>query len=73
MPTSTLNVYIVQGFDEFMNLVMDDAEEIYSKTNKRRTIGELRTWKAMPNVAQTVNWNGTALPRCSGLLRPLYA
>lgn len=30
-----------QGFDEFMNLVMDEAEEVYIKTGKkRRQIGE---------------------------------
>lgn len=31
----------VQGFDEFMNLVMDDTEEVYVKEKKRRSVGEL--------------------------------
>jgi len=31
-----------QGFDEFMNLVIDDAEEVYVKESKPRvTLGEL--------------------------------
>ena len=30
----------MQGFDEFMNLVMDDAEEVYVKEKKRRQVGE---------------------------------
>ena len=28
-----------QGFDEFMNLVMDDAMEIYMKKDFKRQIG----------------------------------
>lgn len=28
-----------QGFDEFMNLVMDEAEEVYVKNNTRKQIG----------------------------------
>ena len=31
----------IVGFDEFMNIVLDDAEEIYVKTNTRKTIGNL--------------------------------
>ena len=39
--SSQSNVCVcVQGFDEFMNLVMDDAEEVYVKENKRRQVGE---------------------------------
>lgn len=33
-------VYALQGFDEFMNLTMDDAEEVYVKEGKRRQVGE---------------------------------
>ena len=33
-------VLLLQGFDEFMNLTMDDAEEVYVKENKRRQVGE---------------------------------
>ena len=34
-------VYLsIQGFDEFMNLVMDDAEEVYVKDKKRRSVGK---------------------------------
>lgn len=28
-----------QGFDEFMNIVMDDAEEVFVKTDARKQIG----------------------------------
>uniref|UniRef100_F7GRR5 Small nuclear ribonucleoprotein E n=2 Tax=Macaca TaxID=9539 RepID=F7GRR5_MACMU len=31
------------GFDEYMNLVLDDAEEIHSKTKSRKQLG----WRAM--------------------------
>lgn len=29
----------LQGFDEYMNLVLDDAEEVHLKTKKRRPLG----------------------------------
>ncbi|OXB84489.1 UNVERIFIED_CONTAM: hypothetical protein H355_010916 [Colinus virginianus] len=29
------------GFDEYMNLVLDDAEEIHSKTKSRKQLGTL--------------------------------
>ena len=32
-------VYYMQGFDEFMNVVMDDAEEVIMKEQTRRQIG----------------------------------
>ena len=30
---------LTQGFDEFMNLVMDEAQEVYQKQDNRRQIG----------------------------------
>ena len=30
----------LQGFDEFMNLVVDEAEEIHFKTDTRKKIGK---------------------------------
>lgn len=36
---SSLCVCVFQGFDEFMNLVMDDAVEVYMKKDFRRQIG----------------------------------
>ncbi|XP_020601956.1 small nuclear ribonucleoprotein E-like [Orbicella faveolata] len=29
------------GFDEYMNLVLDDAEEVHLKTKKRRPLGRI--------------------------------
>ena len=29
------------GFDEYMNLVLDDAEEVELKTNKRTSLGRI--------------------------------
>ena len=33
-----------QGFDEYMNLVLDDAEEVNVKKKSRKTLGELWDW-----------------------------
>ena len=29
------------GFDEYMNLVLDEADEVYIKTGKRRSVGKI--------------------------------
>lgn len=29
------------GFDEYMNLVLDEADEVYVKTGKRKTVGKI--------------------------------
>uniref|UniRef100_A0A023GEE7 Small nuclear ribonucleoprotein E n=1 Tax=Amblyomma triste TaxID=251400 RepID=A0A023GEE7_AMBTT len=29
------------GFDEYMNLVLDDAEEIYTKSKQRKQVGRI--------------------------------
>ncbi|EFX82695.1 probable small nuclear ribonucleoprotein E [Daphnia pulex] len=31
----------IVGFDEYMNIVLDDAEEVYVKTNVRKQIGRV--------------------------------
>jgi len=33
------NILFIKGFDEYMNLVLDDAEEVHLKTKKRRPLG----------------------------------
>lgn len=35
------NFCIVQGFDEYMNLVLDEAEEVSIKKETRKPLGEL--------------------------------
>lgn len=37
-------VLFLQGFDEYMNLVLDDAEEIHSKTKSRKQLGTSGEW-----------------------------
>ena len=32
---------IIIGFDEYMNLVLDDAEEVHLKTEKRKQLGRV--------------------------------
>jgi len=31
----------IVGFDEYMNLVLDDAEEVHLKTKKRKSLGRI--------------------------------
>ncbi|KAK1317995.1 hypothetical protein QJS10_CPA05g02308 [Acorus calamus] len=39
-PTSSQIIEKVWGFDEYMNLVLEDAEEISVKKNTRKPLGE---------------------------------
>ena len=42
MLPNQLNVtLILLGFDEYMNLVLDEAEEVYVKTGNRKSIGRI--------------------------------
>ena len=34
----------IVGFDEYMNIVLDDAEEVYVKTQTRKQIGRFSFW-----------------------------
>ncbi|XP_066843414.1 small nuclear ribonucleoprotein E-like isoform X1 [Anser cygnoides] len=38
-PINLIFRYLQSGFDEYMNLVLDDAEEIHSKTKSRKQLG----------------------------------
>lgn len=40
---SSLSIFAVQGFDEYMNLVLDEAEEVHMKTKNRKTLGKERS------------------------------
>lgn len=33
--------FVCQGFDEYMNLVLDEAEEVHMKTKNRKTLGRM--------------------------------
>ncbi len=42
--TENVNMRIeghIIGFDEYMNLVLDEAEEVYVKTKTRKTVGRI--------------------------------
>lgn len=39
--TSDVPVPTSQGFDEYMNLVLDDAEEVNKKKGTRKTVGRI--------------------------------
>ena len=36
----------MQGFDEYMNLVLDEAEEVSMKRKSRKALGAPATWAA---------------------------
>lgn len=38
--TNGLFPSLSQGFDEYMNLVLDDAEEVHMKTKNRKPLGK---------------------------------
>lgn len=42
------NILFMKGFDEYMNLVLDDAEEVHLKTKKRRPLGNITSIKLKP-------------------------
>jgi small nuclear ribonucleoprotein (snRNP)-like protein len=31
---------VIQGFDEYLNLTLDEAEELYLQTGERKPLGE---------------------------------
>ena len=38
-PVTFLSTFSMQGFDEYMNLVLDQAEEVNTKTGVKRAVG----------------------------------
>ena len=46
-------VYVPQGFDEYMNLVLDDAEEMHLKNNTRKQLGArlAASWRLLAFLA----------------------
>lgn len=45
----------IVGFDEYMNLVLDEAEEFYTKTNFRKQIGRILLKGDNITLIQNVN------------------
>jgi hypothetical protein len=53
-----------QGFDEYMNLVLDDAEEMSIKKKSRKPLGELRSRMCRGSTVRTCRFRGRS-PRCA--------
>ena len=54
----------VQGFDEYMNLVLDEAEEVSMKRKTRKALGEaLATSLPLHSEAALLAWQECAAPR----------
>lgn len=47
--------YLVQGFDEYMNVVIDDAYDIIVKKNERRHVGRILLKGDCITLIQRVN------------------
>lgn len=45
----------IVGFDEYMNLVLDDAEEYHTKTKNRRSLGRIMLKGDNITLIQNVN------------------
>jgi small nuclear ribonucleoprotein E len=50
----------IVGFDEYMNLVLDDAEELDMRTKKRKSLGRLMLKGDNITLIQNVNPQATA-------------
>lgn len=51
----------IVGFDEYMNIVLDEAEEVHMKTKNRRQIGRIMMKGDNITLIQNVNPNATTV------------
>lgn len=51
----------IVGFDEYMNLVLDDAAEFHTKTNTRRNLGRIMMKGDNITLMQNVNPSATQM------------
>ncbi|XP_070464804.1 small nuclear ribonucleoprotein E isoform X2 [Equus przewalskii] len=58
-PINLIFRYLQNGFDEYMNLVLDDAEEIHSKTKSRKQLA-----LDLSQPIQHFYWNVPQASRC---------
>lgn len=52
----------IVGFDEYMNLVLDEAEEHYTKTGRRRKLGRILLKGENITLIQNVNPEPMTVP-----------
>uniref|UniRef100_A0A8C7K8B7 Small nuclear ribonucleoprotein E n=1 Tax=Oncorhynchus kisutch TaxID=8019 RepID=A0A8C7K8B7_ONCKI len=51
-PINLIFRYLQNGFDEYMNLVLDDAEEVHMKTKNRKPLGKSVFLSFLPHISQ---------------------
>lgn len=54
---------LIIGFDEYMNLVLDEAEEVHMKTKTRKTLGRILLKGDNITLLVQVSWKQTAVCR----------
>merc|ERR1712154_1212 len=52
----------IVGFDEYMNLVLDDAEEVHMKTHNRKRLGRIMLKGDNITLIQQVQYPATPTP-----------
>ena len=45
---------VIVGFDEYMNIVLDNAEEVYVKSGSRTRVGKIHDLTILSNVCTNI-------------------